>query len=1238
MGLPIMTNNLSEYLIVRLAAFLGCLFFICVADCNAEEVKTTFPVEVAFNRGVFKKSAIEEAKKKKQIEILKDDEKETVIQHFWIEVFENSHLASKKQTTVFAVCQSTFYISLSGSKALTNVKVSYIVLDAAGKPLGDSWRLEFKGAGDSWAKSLNKGEGAKAFHAGLSEFIKNKLYVVSGFLDNNPGQQPVAFKQDIALSVISNVFGFVPGMAKAVLGQLIESAIRTLSVDGLRELVKKNELRWGRADDVTDKKALQFAPQFQEVGKSIWQRATDTTKVKPLQQVYYIEHALDVFFENDRPGHAFIIAALNYEYEKRKDRGLPYSTDEMHDFLRRSTTDLGKLNGIARTVINDKAGINFRTLINAAIKSAGSLHESLQDRVSAFNTEYITVGGRSMDPYMGLEQQKYDVSQTLTYAAFLREKTREELKAVFETRESDAAFRVEFDKFYADILGVIPETPADEILNSNAMLPARRLTSESNQHLARIHPLLKQAMADGNLTLEELPHLVEEAKKLVAAASAMNVDVLRLLELAKKGIDISELLKKVNNNREKGVEDIREGSYVLATLVGFFDKDLARNITLTVEAYTKIAEAMAAYQAGQATASATSGHVILAFIGLIAKMEAARAEATAFELLSSQITEVSKQIKALHEDFLKGIEHIDKNINLVYKEMVTSFDLLNHRLALHEKKFDDILHDLKDLDARVRTLDNKIGMYFQTLTEEARMETYNRCISPRERHPNNPTKYFSPDRFDICLSDFRHWAVKASLNKFEVGLESANQKIDEFSIHDPQVMEALLREAEDPLERIYLLGRLAAPLGNPNLLPSREGKVPNVYVWSLGSNAYMRTIALWHEYSNPEETDVDPDLDPMIREGVKLRNAVRNVTVDEAGVPQPKLFENLIENYNAKVDQFLKSINKLELDYRKAAGISEDFNKLNLWAKVDQKTAFARDPEKEMMRHTMRVPPPTEFRLPKNFESVIPGPYLLAEHLGLGRFQFLYLPMTERWGLFVYCYFYDKNGKQHYVFNRRVLRNLTASMDAWEGGDKLRDRFIAESINGAGIVECLSPDDEPCHAKWRQRVDSDLASITGRVSEVLESHRVGVRQELITKLASANARELKNETVLLSSSEILLKMFVQLGLSASFNTNDGLRGAFLGDMYVPGALKLMDAHFINTTVLTQLAADKSASLDEVRAKIRDESQKRVNKLRAVLLDDIMKRQNPSEPQLPIEDTLLRLEALRDERKRVALLH
>lgn len=238
-----------------------------------------FPAGVAFNRGNLTRKALDEAVTRKVAEEVKWNPNQTVVRHLHLEVFENNKLASKAQTTLFAVCESTFSATLNSGRILTHLRVEYVILDYAGKPVGkQTVRLEYKDGLNKekklvWTVAETEATDLDKFHKSLPAWAKDKLWQTSGFLSLNPGQQPVAFRkteEELAVSLLGEILDLAPGLAKKALAGILENALKKLSKDALTEAVKQKDVRWGAGSDLNNEKAIRNATAYREEGRKLW--------------------------------------------------------------------------------------------------------------------------------------------------------------------------------------------------------------------------------------------------------------------------------------------------------------------------------------------------------------------------------------------------------------------------------------------------------------------------------------------------------------------------------------------------------------------------------------------------------------------------------------------------------------------------------------------------------------------------------------------------------------------------------------------------------------------------------------------------------------------------------------------------------------------------------------------------------------------------------------------------------
>jgi len=236
------------------------------------------PLGIAVNRGRYQPAAIDDAVAHGLAEWAVRDINRDVARHVRVEVFENSKESTRAQTTVFALCETTFQLVLNAGKQLSRVEVEFLILDAFGKPIGArAHRLVvtevYRGGRHVWTESASQGRDVKAFYRPLPDWARRKLWLASGFLDKNPGQPPVPFVKTVEedlMGVLGTVLELAPGVAKTILGQVAENLFKSVGGSSLKKAVADDRLRWGGADDVTSEKAKAHAETYINAGKQLW--------------------------------------------------------------------------------------------------------------------------------------------------------------------------------------------------------------------------------------------------------------------------------------------------------------------------------------------------------------------------------------------------------------------------------------------------------------------------------------------------------------------------------------------------------------------------------------------------------------------------------------------------------------------------------------------------------------------------------------------------------------------------------------------------------------------------------------------------------------------------------------------------------------------------------------------------------------------------------------------------------
>lgn len=238
------------------------------------------PRGLGFNLGVYTKMAIDDIQSRNVGDRVEKAGSSFTIRYLRIVTMEGSKEATRDQKTLFFFCGSTFVSSLPGPYMLDAVEAEFIILDANGKPTeAQSRRIEYQAVYVdnkwSWKRENRSGRSLKEWHSALPKWAQEQLWLVTGFLAKNPGQQVVSFDKtdaEFIVAALGLLADLAPSVAKKAVGEIIENVLRQAGINGLERLAESDKLRSGSADKVENKKALEFTPNFIRDGDELWSR------------------------------------------------------------------------------------------------------------------------------------------------------------------------------------------------------------------------------------------------------------------------------------------------------------------------------------------------------------------------------------------------------------------------------------------------------------------------------------------------------------------------------------------------------------------------------------------------------------------------------------------------------------------------------------------------------------------------------------------------------------------------------------------------------------------------------------------------------------------------------------------------------------------------------------------------------------------------------------------------------
>ena len=270
--------------LTALSVAVSMAVWTAAAQGDANGTRTDFPVACAFNLGAYVAQVLKDAQKERIADAINVSAGHSEVRHIWIQVFENSKVAAVEQTTLFVIATSYFHSSLNQSLLLEKVRLEFVVLNANGKPTGDTTEVvEIKTDYDpnaklwSWERKPLNGRSLKDFHSSIPDWARLKLHQASGFLSKNPGMPLVAYAPtDLELIFeLADMAVSLPRFAKTPIGKAVEAVVRKVAKGGLSILKKTfddDELHIGADRDITNERAVKYADEYKKQGASIWQQ------------------------------------------------------------------------------------------------------------------------------------------------------------------------------------------------------------------------------------------------------------------------------------------------------------------------------------------------------------------------------------------------------------------------------------------------------------------------------------------------------------------------------------------------------------------------------------------------------------------------------------------------------------------------------------------------------------------------------------------------------------------------------------------------------------------------------------------------------------------------------------------------------------------------------------------------------------------------------------------------------
>ena len=991
------------------------------------------------------------------------------------------------------------------------------------------------------------------------------------------------------------------------------------------------------------------------------------------RRAVFVEHAIDVFWRNGRGTDAYVLKVFLHEAAQRRGEltlapedfgALLHGLNEERDRVR-------QLAELAESARNLNTGDDIQRVLNGILAIGGAAGGMAGHAIASYGTTLVggilDLGGMVVEDVFSDSAQVIAQLQSLDITRYFGQNAREDLLTALDWAAVDPVFQAAFDTHFHGVLGVETTASKEQILVANTALANRLLTQEGVGILKEIRELLGEAAAGDALHDENTKRLLQALIK-ASRTTREAADTARSERESSETGELTEARRQqLLAQHDFAMREAQAAHFLISTALQLIDPKLAREVGAIIGGAFKVADAIARFDLAKAALRSElvlTADIVGAVVGIFSAFSGGP---TFEEVVIEQLQELREQVHELHVFTAKQFEYVHQKLDHIFEVMTDGFQAILERLATHEYHFDDIKNRVARIEHQVVRLRRQSLDWARRRASEERRRLFNRALTTRERHADaaDPTDYMSGDRLDECLSDFRSFATESATTFALDGRELFGVGLFDDALKLETVADALA----DPYTQVDLAGRLSL-LFAPDMTSWVEtSAIPDPLQFGLAAEAYLKTVSNWPEYTAYPETDVTVDLEPMLREGVKVRRFAERLAREYDGDAQTAFWTSLLARTRRHVDAMLQAVYNLEDDYRVTAGFKGDATTLNLWRAIDQATDYT-SPEAAVIRTAIfpAIAHP-ELPLTPKIREMIPAEYWFAEQLGLGQVRTLYglfwtmdepsMPGIHLMFDFVSDgltngdpveYPLDERGKHvfrivHRSIHRADFGPEQVSSDSmiawwesnWTDGKKVADLFVEQSVDSLGHF-CIGPiftegrSREDCIEREKAAPDNHLKQMREILESKVQVHRSVLRGEYIQQCRSIAEQGLSSssiERVRLPRARMMLMRsaltaFTTLAFSKTINDDRELHALLHGQPALPtpdelvaslGALIALEPDSNVALLLDAMSERAGKTLDDIEARI----------------NELLARPEAVERLEPVDGTLRKLRWLNDAR-------
>ncbi|MEZ4749328.1 MAG: hypothetical protein R3B54_01490 [Bdellovibrionota bacterium] len=318
-------------------------------------------------------------------------------------------------------------------------------------------------------------------------------------------------------------------------------------------------------------------------------------------------------------------------------------------------------------------------------------------------------------------------------------------------------------------------------------------------------------------------------------------------------------------------------------------------------------------------------------VGIVANVISIFSSGPSFEqLVLQELGEIKSMLSSVRDDMHKRFDHIDKNLTIIYDQMIAGFENLDARSRNMERLISEMQTTLNRVDLSLRNLQGSMYTYLRAGFDRQLTVDEALCIG---LEPGNLNVDFG--EVERCFAKLATFASSLSADPLSA---DRNEFVVDANLYFTLSEEGLLL---NPWDKIGMMSVIAEKKLDYRELNPRTHDLVNLLSWVRFTKDYLLMAERWPDiyrsYGSEKNTQ------KILQAGENLRTAVINLTTTpstDGPLGDSRFVEQVLGIYQEKMEAFAAALAERRAEVEKELAAGFDFSNDIHQLPKDSKTAF----------------------------------------------------------------------------------------------------------------------------------------------------------------------------------------------------------------------------------------------------------------------------------------------------------